>query len=119
MTDPASGPDPDRRVLRKTPPATPAVQAWLDGEEPRDALVDTGENETAELWTRINSETEQLRRRTTPMHVQQRILSALPDGPPGPGPSTPQKSGLSPAVLAIGGIAALVIGTMIGLMLVR
>jgi len=119
MTDPASGPDPEKRVKRRTPPATPAVQAWLDGEEPRDALVNTGENETAELWTRINSETEQLRRRTTPMHVQQKILSALPDAPPGSSSSAPQKRGLSPVVLATGGIAALAIGTMIGLMLVR
>ncbi len=29
------------------------------------------------LWKKITSETEMLRRRTTPMHVQQRILSSL------------------------------------------
>lgn len=43
--------------------------------------------ENQELWDRINSETEMLRRRTTPIHVQQRILSSLPDEPPGKAPS--------------------------------
>lgn len=120
MTDDASGLPSDRPVHRKTPPATSAVQAWLDGDEPRDHLNTTGENETAELWTRINTETEQLRRRQTPIHLQQKILSALPDAPPGgSAPAVAQKRGLSPVVLAIGGFAALAIGTLVGLMLVR
>jgi len=117
MTD--GGPTPEKRPHRKTPPATPAVQAWLDGEEPRDHLNTTDENETAELWTRINSETEQLRRRSTPIHVQQKILSALPDLPPGGGASDATKPGFSRVVLVIGGIAALVVGTLVGMMLVR
>lgn len=117
MTD--GGPAPEKKVHRKTPPATPAVQAWLDGEEPRDHLNTTDENETAELWTRINSETEQLRRRPTPIHVQQKILSALPDVPPAAGASAATKPGLSRVVLVIGGIAALVVGTLVGMMLVR
>jgi len=117
MTD--GGPTPEKRPHRKTPPATPAVQAWLDGEEPRDHLNTTDENETAELWTRINSETEQLRRRSTPIHVQQKILSSLPDLPSGGGASDVPKPGFSRVVLVIGGIAALVVGTLVGMMLVR
>jgi len=31
-----------------------------------------------ELWTRINAESEMLRRRVTPVHVQQRIMASLP-----------------------------------------
>lgn len=119
MTDPASGLPPEKRISRKTPPATPAVQAWLDGDEPRDNLNTTDENETAELWTRINTETEQLRRRTTPIHVQQKILSALPDSPPTSATKEAIKSGISPTVLVIGGIVVLAIGAMLGLMLVR
>ncbi len=117
MTD--GGPTPEKRPHRKTPPATPAVQAWLDGEEPRDHLNTTDENETAELWTRINSETEQLRRRSTPIHVQQKILSSLPDLPSGGGAPDATKPGFSRVVLVIGGIAALVVGTLVGMMLVR
>ena len=117
MTD--GGPTPEKRPHRKTPPATPAVQAWLDGEEPRDHLNTTDENETAELWTRINSETEQLRRRSTPIHVQQKILSSLPDLPSGGGASDATKPGFSRVVLVIGGIAALVVGSLVGMMLVR
>ena len=30
---------PEKRPHRKTPPATPAVQAWLDGEEDKDKLL--------------------------------------------------------------------------------
>jgi len=120
MTDQPSELPPEKRVSRKTPPATPAVQAWLDGDEARANLNTTDENETAELWTRINSETERLRLRTTPIHVQQKILSALPDEMPGGvPPTTAAKRGISPVILAIGGIAALAIGTVLGLMLVR
>jgi len=31
-----------------------------------------------ELWTRINAESEMLRRRVTPVGVQQRIMASLP-----------------------------------------
>ncbi len=108
---------PEKKVRRKTPPATPAVQAWLDGDEPRESLTDTAENETAELWTRINSEAEQFRRRSTPIHVQHRILSSLPDIPPVVVPE--KQPGVSPVVLAVGGILLLAIGAIIGIMLVR
>jgi hypothetical protein len=118
--DPA---EPEKRPHRKTPPATPAVQAWLDGEQEKDRLLNPDEQETAELWTRINSETERLRRRSTPIHVQQRILSSLPDEPPGaPGPAgipMPDKSGslrvrISTAILA--GAALLAVGALFGAM---
>ena len=54
---------PEKRPYRKTPPATPAVQAGLDGEAEKDRPLNPDEEETAALWTRINSETERLRRR--------------------------------------------------------
>jgi hypothetical protein len=34
-----------------------------------------------ELWTRINAESEMLRRRVTPVGVQQRIMASLPANP--------------------------------------
>jgi hypothetical protein len=34
-----------------------------------------------ELWTRINAESEMLRRRVTPVGVQQRIMASLPETP--------------------------------------
>lgn len=114
---------PEKRRHRKTPPATPAVQAWLDGEEEKDKLLNPEEQETAELWTRINSETERLRRRSTPIHVQQKILSSLPNEPPGSagavGVAVPGKPGslrlrVSTAILA--GAALLAVGALFGAM---
>jgi hypothetical protein len=70
----------------------------------------------SELWKKINSETEMLRRRTTPMHVQQRILSALPDPPS----KTQQNRGqprLSPGIIGVIGVALLILGLLVGMVL--
>jgi hypothetical protein len=119
MTDEIPGDvPPEKKVHRKTPPATPAVQAWLDGEQPREGLATADEQETAELWARINTEAETLRKRHTPIHVQSKILSSLPDIPAVPDePSEGFK--LSTTAAVIGGIAILAIGAIIGFMLVR
>ena len=111
-------PQPEKKIHRKTPPATPAVQAWLDGEQPREGLATADEQETAELWARINSEAENLRKRHTPIHVQSRILNSLPDLKAIPDPE-PQPAKIKPAVAASLAIAILAIGALIGFMLVR
>jgi len=110
------GSAPEKPVHRKTPPATPAVQAWLDGEQPREGLATADEQETAELWARINTEAEQLRKRNTPIHVQSRILSSLPDIPAVP--DEPPGFKLTTTAMIIGGIAVLALGAIIGFMLV-
>ena len=120
MTDELTeGPAPEKRAHRKTPPATPAVQAWLDGEAPREGLATADEQETAELWARINQEAEQLRRRQTPIHVQSRILSSLPATPAVRVEESKEAFQLSTTAAAIGGIAILAIGALIGFALVR
>lgn len=117
-TPPTDGNPPVSKPHRKTPPATPAVQAWLDGEAEKDRLTDPDEQETAELWTRINSETERLRRRQTPIHVQQKILSSIRETPPGGAPAVPTPTAgsitlrVSTAILA--GAALLAIGALFG-----
>ena len=113
-------PPPEKKIHRKTPPATPAVQAWLDGEQPREGLATADEQETAELWARINSEAENLRKRHTPIHVQSRILNSLPDIPAVKDEDVPaQTSGMKPATAAIAAIVILAVGALIGFMLVR
>ncbi len=70
----------------------------------------------SELWKKINSETEMLRRRTTPMHVQQKILSSLPDPPA----KTQQRSAspkLSPGIVGVIVIALLILGLLLGMVL--
>jgi hypothetical protein len=116
--DKTEGAAPEKRVHRKTPPATPAVQAWLDGEVPREGLATADEQETADLWARINQEAEELRRRHTPIHVQSRILSSLPATPAVPD-EPPQGFKLSTTAAVIGGIALLAIGALIGFALIR
>lgn len=121
MTDETPGaPEPEKRAHRKTPPATPAVQAWLDGEQPREGLQTADEQETADLWARINTEAEQLRNRHTPIHVQSRILSSLPEIPNRPvADAVPAKSAVSTPMAVIGGLLILAIGAAIGFMMVR
>ncbi len=120
MTDEKSEATPDKPVYRKTPPATPAVQAWLDGDVPREGLATADEQETADLWARINQEAETLRQRHTPIHVQSRILSSLP-ATPTVRDEVKEEGGfkLSTTAAAIGGIAILAIGALIGFMLVN
>lgn len=112
---------PEKPVHRKTPPATPAVQAWLDGEQPREGLATPDEQETAELWARINSEAESLRKRHTPIHVQSKILSSLPDVPhvAVEVPDDDEPARLNMGLIVGGGIAVLVIGGILGFLLVR
>ena len=117
--DKMEGAAPERPAHRKTPPATPAVQAWLDGEVPREGLATADEQETAELWSRINQEAEALRRRHTPIHVQSRILSSLPATPTVMDEPAPQGFKLSTTAAVIGGLAVLAIGALIGFALVR
>lgn len=119
MTDEMTGGQgPEKPVHRKTPPATPAVQAWLDGEQPREGLATADEQETADLWARINEEAEQLRRRQTPIHVQSRILSSLP-ATPAVADEPGEAFQLSSTAAAVWGIALLAIGAIIGFLIVR
>ena len=99
--------------------ATPMVQAWLDGEETRDHLATADEQETAELWTRINSEAAQLRRRNTPIHVQSKILNSLTDLPAVTDTPPPTGFKLTTTTAVIGGIVVVAIGALLGFMLVR
>ena len=108
---------PEKKQHRRTPPATPAVQAWLDGEAGRDGLASADEQETAAFWTKVNDEAEMLRRRKTPIHVQQKILSSLPSEPAKPpARATSGSIALSPTVAVALGAALLAIGAVIGVM---
>jgi len=106
---------PERKEHRRTPPATPAVQAWLDGEAGREGLATPDEQETAAFWTKVNDEAELLRRRKTPIHLQQKILGSLPSEPleaPPRAASVPIT--LTPAVAIALGAALLGLGAVIG-----
>ncbi|HEY2852123.1 MAG TPA: hypothetical protein VGJ18_04710 [Gemmatimonadaceae bacterium] len=61
---------------------SPQIHAWLDGELP-EAAVRKGElQRDVEFWNRLARATDTRRHITTPAHVQQRIMDALPRSVP-------------------------------------
>jgi hypothetical protein len=57
---------------------SPAIHAWLDGELPEAAVRRGDTQQDVEFWKRMAQVTEARRHLSTPAHVQQRIMDALP-----------------------------------------
>ena len=57
---------------------SPAIHAWLDGELPEAAVRGGDTQRDVEFWKRMAQVTETRRHLSTPAHVQQRIMDALP-----------------------------------------
>ncbi len=103
----------DREVPLTGTPGRALLHDWLDGEVDQIRVSETEGRSKVELWTRINAESEMLRRRTTPVHVQQQIMAALPDAP---GTTTEwyrQQVTLSPTSALLAGAALLAVGALI------
>jgi hypothetical protein len=86
---------------------------WLDGEVDVMSASEAEGKSKIELWTRINAESEMLRRRVTPVHVQQRIMASLPDTP---GMATnwwKQQVTITPVSAVAIGVALLAVGALI------
>ena len=107
----------DREVPLPTAPGHATLHDWLDGEVEQARARDAEGSSQVELWNRINAETQMLRSRTTPVHVQKAIMSALPDEAPATSGSVTGRSAVTPLVIFIGaavaaGAAALVYGIL-------
>lgn len=83
---------------------------WLDGEVDVMRASEAEGKSKVELWTRINAESEMLRRRVTPVHVQQRIMASLPDTP---GTATSWWKTVTPVSAIAIGVAVLAAGALI------
>jgi hypothetical protein len=86
---------------------------WLDGEVDVMRASEVEGKSKVELWTRINAESEMLRRRVTPVGVQQRIMASLPDTP---GTATnwwKQQLTITPVAAIAIGVALLAVGALI------
>ncbi len=86
---------------------------WLDGEVDVMRASEVEGKSKVELWTRINAESEMLRRRVTPVHVQQRIMASLPDTP---GTATnwwKQRVTITPVAAVAIGVALLAVGALV------
>jgi hypothetical protein len=83
---------------------------WLDGEVDIMRASEAEGKSKVELWTRINAESEMLRRRVTPVHVQQRIMASLPDTP---GTATNWWKQITPVSAIAIGVAVLAVAALI------
>jgi hypothetical protein len=83
---------------------------WLDGEVDVMRASEAEGKSKVELWTRINAESEMLRRRVTPVHVQQRIMASLPDTP---GTATTWWKQVTPVSAIAIGIAVFAVAALI------
>ena len=103
----------DREVPLNGPSGHTMLHDWLDGEVDAMSASEAEGKSKVELWTRINAESEMLRRRVTPVHVQQRIMASLPDTP---GTATnwwKQQLTLTPVSAVAIGVALLAVGALI------
>lgn len=98
----------DREVPLPAAPGHAALHDWLDGDAEQARARDAEGGPQVELWNRINAETRMLRSRTTPVHVQKAIMSALPDEAPSTSTGLFARSGVSPRTMFfVAAIAAL------------
>jgi hypothetical protein len=86
---------------------------WLDGEVDVMRASEVEGKSKIELWTRINAESEMLRRRVTPVHVQQRIMASLPDTPGTATSWWKQQVTITPVSAIAIGVALLAVGALI------
>ena len=86
---------------------------WLDGEVDIMRASESEGKSKVELWTRINAESEMLRRRVTPVGVQQRIMASLPDAPGTATSWWKQTLTVSPVSAIAIGVAILAVGALI------
>jgi len=83
---------------------------WLDGEVDVMRASEVEGKSKVELWTRINAESEMLRRRVTPVGVQQRIMASLPETP---GTWWKQQMTVTPVAAIAIGVALLAVGALV------
>ena len=72
----------DREVPLPAAPGHAVLHDWLDGDGEQSRVRDAEGAQQVDLWNKINEETRMLRSRTTPVHVQKAIMSALPNETP-------------------------------------
>jgi hypothetical protein len=86
----------DREVPVPAAAGHAVLHDWLDGEVEQSRARDSEGGSQVDLWNKINAETQVLRNRHTPVHVQKAIMSALPDETPSTSARSATRTGLSP-----------------------
>ena len=109
------------REVPLTGRGTPAaVHAWLDGELPESAVRQGDTTRDVEFWLRIDREVQVRRQLTTPVHVFEQIMDALPaDAPPAVMSWWARPFTITPAVAVAATASALAMGLVIGATVLR
>ena len=100
----------DREVPLNGSTSHGLLHDWLDGEVDVMRASEVEGKSKVELWTRINAESEMLRRRVTPVGVQQRIMASLPEAP---GTATNWWKQITPVSAIAITVALLAVGALI------
>ena len=100
----------DREVPLNGTSSQGLLHDWLDGEVDVMRASEVEGKSKVELWTRINAESAMLRRRVTPVGVQQRIMASLPDTP---GTTTNWWKQITPVSAIAITVALLAVGALI------
>jgi len=103
----------DREVPLNGGSSQGLLHDWLDGEVDAMRASEVEGKSKVELWTRINAESEMLRRRVTPVGVQQRIMASLPETPGTATSWWKQQMTLTPVAAVAIGVALLAIGALV------
>ncbi len=109
------------REVPLTGHGTPAaVHAWLDGELTESAVRQSETARDVEFWLRIDREVQVRRQLTTPVHVYQQIMDALPaDAPPAMTSWWTRPFPVTPAVALAATASAMAVGLVIGATVLR
>ena len=68
----------DREVPLNSHATTEVINRWLDGDTTEPTGLRGDAARTVEFWRRIGEETDRRRRMATPVHLQDKIMAALP-----------------------------------------
>jgi hypothetical protein len=103
----------DREVPLNGGSSQGLLHDWLDGEVDAMRASEVEGKSKVELWTRINAESEMLRRRVTPVGVQQRIMASLPETPGSATSWWKQQMTVTPVAAVAIGAALLASGALV------
>lgn len=115
---PAARPPADREVPIEGHTAA-AINAWLDGDVPESAVRRADTARDVDFWLRIEKEVEVRRDMKTPAHVFQQIMESLPEATPRTTAWYERPLTVSPMVAITAAAAAVAVGIVIGIALIK
>jgi hypothetical protein len=110
----------DREVPLTGQQTPSAIHAWLDGELSESAVRQSDASRDVDFWLRLDREVQVRRQMTTPVHLHERIMEALPTAAPAvTEPWYSRSFSLTPAVAIAAAAGAIAIGVAVGATVLR